>query len=97
MVALARTVEHCCDGNRAHAYLTWLRTNEDEARLREIREHHALCVHVIDARLGELRPICWDRRQWSDLALSVGFAGVFLFWMSLIGWIGQCVWSWLAD
>lgn len=97
MVAIARAAENHRDADRSCVYLTWLASHPDESRLRELREHHANVIRVIDARLGELRPACWDRRQWSDLALSIGFGGAFAFWLCLIGWTGQLIWSWLVD
>lgn len=94
MVALARDVR---PSDRPCVYHDFLRRMDDDERLRRIRAHHAECIRVIDARLGELRPASWDRRQWSDFALSVGFGGMFAFWLCMVGWLGQCVWSWLAD
>jgi hypothetical protein len=94
MVALARDVR---PPERPCVYHEFLRRMDDDDRLRKIRDHHAECIRVIDARLGELRPACWDRRQWSDLALSLGFGGAFAFWLCLIGWTGQRIWSLLVD
>ena len=112
MVAIARSASACgvessachSDSNQHHdasnpscVYLTWLANHRDEQRLRELRAHHERVIGVIDRRLGELRPACWHRRQWSDAALSFVFAAAFAAWLLLVSWCGQVVWSWLAD
>lgn len=100
MVAIAREPDpaSCASReSRESCYQQWLATTHSDRLLVRAREHHEQCIRIIDKRLGELRPSCWRRRQWSDAALSCVFATLFAAWLLLISWAGQLVWSWLVD